>query len=96
MRAIVTGKLGPGSTPAGHRVALQERFNPSTRSVAYNQNHTCLEVRGTFAPSDDSESGSRTSVRADADGAPWFSQTFSVDGLDGFGVVGTPEVCCTQ
>jgi hypothetical protein len=60
-------------------------------------------------------------VQADADGAPWFDQTFPVggstanafdfetaplkvhfqttslvDGLDGFGAVGTPEVFCTQ
>jgi hypothetical protein len=94
---------------------------PAGQSVEYNLNHKCLAFRGTFGLSDRSESGAQAAVQADADGVPWFTQTFSVggstpdafdfvtpplkvrfqmasliDGLDGFGAVGTPEVYCTQ
>lgn len=109
------------SYPASLEATTFHPNGPTTQSVEYNLNHKCLGFRGTFGLSDNSESGSQASVEAEADGAAWFSQAFSiggsthdafdfgtaplkvrfqtaslVDGLDGFGAVGTPEVYCTQ
>jgi hypothetical protein len=119
--AVASVPIDGISYPASLEASTFHPNGPTTQSVEYNLNHKCLKFRGTFGLSDNSESGSQASVQADADGAPWFSQTFSVggstpnafdfetaplkvhfqtaslvDGLDGFGAVGTPEVYCTQ
>ena len=51
---------------------------PATQSVEFNVNHKCLRFRGRFGLSDDSETGAQAEVQADADGAPWFDQTFAL------------------
>jgi len=93
--------------------------SPTAQSVEFNLDHQCTAFRGTFGISDDSESGSRASVQASADGTAWYDHTFAVgesqqrsftfaapplklrfataslvDGLDGLGAVGTPQVYC--
>jgi hypothetical protein len=119
--AVTSVPIDGISYPASLEATTFHPNGPTTQSVEYNLNHKCLRFRGTFGLSDNSESGSQASVEAEADGAPWFSQAFSiggsthnafdfgtaplkvhlqttslVDGLDGFGAVGTPEVYCTQ
>jgi hypothetical protein len=51
---------------------------PTTQSVEFNVNRHCTMFRGTFGLSDDSVTGSQATVTAEADGAPWFDQAFSL------------------
>lgn len=107
--------------PSSLEARIVQPDPPATQSVEFNLNHKCTRFRGTFGLSDDSESSSEASVRADADNAPWFDHTYAVgesdhnvfdfetpplkvhfetaslvDGVDGLGAVGSPEVYCTQ
>jgi hypothetical protein len=52
--------------------------SPTTQFVEFNVSRECTRFRGTFGLADDSETGSRATVTALADGTPWFSQQFGL------------------
>jgi hypothetical protein len=75
-------------------VIYHDPDSPTTQSVEFNVSRECTRFRGTFGLADDSETGSKATVTALADGTPWFSQQFglgqSASGAEAFATTPAP------
>jgi hypothetical protein len=59
-------------------VIYHDPETPTAQFVEFNVSRECTRFRGTFGLADDSETGSKATVTALADGTPWFSQQFGL------------------